>query len=554
MLSWLKIKNLALVEEADIEFGGGMNVITGETGAGKSVILGTIALLLGERAEKSMIRSGEEKCEIGAGITLNKNVMKKLRGQLEEAGISIDPDENFITIRRTITNTSSRNFINDTPVALQTLKNIGDILIDVHGANEHQSLLRQSSQLQALDSYAKLDNFLDKCAELCENLKSIRQEKESLDATLPSESEANSLRLTISDIEKVSPLPDEDKELSARYSLAANSRQALSIVSSCVMALNESENSMADRLGDIYRHLNELSKLDPDRTTSYIEQCASISEAVRELAGELEIYSEKIELDEKEFTELEERLNAILSLKRRYGPSLESVFDSLSSAREMLSKYENASEIRKDLAKKESAAIEELKKVSEELSSKRKKASVSFAREVCSELKKLGFLKCDFKVDFQEIEPGPRGCDKIDFLFCPNPGEPHKPLRDIASSGEISRFMLALKTVLAGADSVPILVFDEIDANIGGETASIVGGELRKLSESHQILCISHLAQVAAQAHEHFLVKKNICGDRTITEISYIVGASRVKELTRMLGGGKGASTHAEDLFKKVNN
>lgn len=550
MLDWLSIKNYAIVEETDIEFGENFNVITGETGAGKSVIVGTIGLLLGERADKSAIRTGASRCEISAGITLRKDVAANISEYLESAGIPENPGEQ-LQLKRIITQSNTRNFINDAPVTLQTLKSIGDCLIDIHGANEHQSLLKQAVQLELVDRYGRLDGDAGKCHELCEKIKDVQLERMDLEKNIPSKVEAEHLRMIAGEIEKVAPEPDEDKELSSRHSLAANSKQAIEIASKAVYLLNEGENSISDRLGDIYRDLQEIERIAPEKGAELLSSCDQIVQLARELAFDVENFAGNIELDEKEFLELEERLSAIQTLKRRYGPSLEQVFDVMEDTRKRLEQFKNSEEIRERFDLREKELGKKLEETANELTEKRKKASLKFAKEVKAELNKLGFLKCDFSVEFLQTEPGRNGADRIDFIFSANPGEKAQPLRNIASSGEMSRVMLALKTVLAGADSIPILLFDEIDVNIGGETASVVGEELKKLAGSHQVLCISHLAQVAASSDNHYRVEKSVSKGRTSTKITLLDKKARAQELGRMLGGTNGAMTHAKELLKK---
>lgn len=549
MLNWIRIKNLALVEEADIEFGGNFNVITGETGAGKSVIIGTISMLLGERADKGAIRSGTDRCEICAGITLKESLLGDIREILEKAGITLPCDAPQLQIKRIITPSSTRNFINDTPVTLQTLKDIGDYLIDVHGPNEHQSILRQTVQLELLDKYAHLDEQRKRCAALCVKIRDVQERRANLEKSLPSAVEAEHLRMIVSEIEKTDPKPDEDKELSARHALVANSREVLEISSRTVNLLEESEGSISSVIAEVYRDLQALEKINPAKTASLIEQCNSISELVHGLASDVNDFTRNIDLDEKSFQELEERLSQLQTLKRRYGPYLTDVFASHEKAVTRLAGYENSEDIRNSLVKEEETLNADLLACCRKLSEQRKKISLKFNKVVTQELNKLGFLKCEFETAFSETPPGTKGFDKIDFLFSANPGEAVQPLRNIASSGEISRVMLALKTVLAEADSVPVLVFDEIDMNIGGETATTVGNELKKLAETHQVLCISHLAQVASQAERHYLVEKNVQKGRTSTDIQLLSSQKRTAEIARMLGGGKAALSHARSLL-----
>ncbi|MFA7230897.1 MAG: DNA repair protein RecN [Victivallaceae bacterium] len=549
MLNWLKIKNLALIEEADVEFGNGFNVITGETGAGKSILLSTISLLLGERADKGIIRTGAERCEISAGIGITAQVAAILEPALKNSEISFNSDCPEIQLRRVITKTQTRNFINDTPVTLQTLENIGNYLVDIHAANEHQSLLSRSRQLEILDRYAGLETQVAGCGALCEKIRNLRQERDLAFAEMPSAVEAEHLHLIINEIEKVNPEPGEDEKLNSRHQLAANAKTIMELAGQSVQMLNESEDSIADRLAQVHRNIQELCRIDAAKAETLVQSCDRINEMTRELAYDLEDFSSKVELDEQEFSELEARLSSLQTLKRRYGPGLENVLIALTHSRERLEVYRNAEKLRIEYAAKERELLGQLKSKAEELSSNRRTAAGKMAVKVKEKLKTLGFLQCAIEIGFSQVEPGERGMDRIDFLFSANPGETLQPLRSIASSGEISRVMLALKTVLADADAVPVLIFDEIDVNIGGETANQVGLELKSLAKSRQVLCISHLPQVAACGDFHFTVSKCVTDNRTVSTITPLFEGKRTTEIARMLGGGKAATAHAEDLL-----
>ena len=552
MLNWIKIKNLALIEHSEVEFGGGFNVITGETGAGKSVLLGTINLLLGERADKSVIRSGADRCEVSAGISLSAETFRILKPVLAEAEIPVDEAAPELQLRRVISLNQTKNLINDTPVTLQTLKSIGELLVDVHAANEHQSLFSQSCQLDMLDRYSQLEKQLQECAAICRELKALREKRDSMFKDLPTAMEAEHLRMTIEEIERTGPEPGEDERLSARHRVAANAKQIMEHAAQSVQILNESENSMADQLATVYRNIHELEKSDAEKGGEMLQACDQISELLRDLTGQIEDYSRRVELDEQEFMELEARLSSLQTLKRRYGPGLDNVLENLESARQHLELFSNSEKKRQELDAEEKSLLNKLRKAAEKLSAARKKSAETFSRKVVDKLKALGFLRSALDISFAETEPGEKGMDRIDFMFSANPGEELQPLRNIASSGEISRVMLALKTVLADADSLPILVFDEIDVNIGGETANQVGLELKALGRKHQVLCISHLAQVAAQSDAHYMVQKEVVGNRTCSRIARLDREARVKELGRMLGGGKAAAAHAKELIATV--
>lgn len=548
MLSWLKIKNLALIAAADVEFGGGLNVITGETGAGKSVLLGVITLLLGARADKGSIRSGEDRCEIAAGIVLNPAIGGLLAAEFAEAGIAFDSEAPEVQLRRVITRTQNRNFINDTPVTLETLQKVGAYLVDVHAANEHHSLFSRSCQLRLLDRYGRLEVEREACAEVCGRLKNLRERREKLFADMPSAIEAEHLRMVVEEISRVNPQSDEDEQLSARHRLAADARKIMELSSVSVRMLNESENSIADQLGAVYRNLQDMLRGASEQDHEMIRLCDQVNDLLRELAISIEDFSGNVEMNEEEFAELESRLASLQTLKRRYGPTLEQVFEALEQAEERLDAYTNSEKLRRELDAEEETLKDELRRKCELLSGKRAAVAAELAGRVIEKLQKLGFLQSALKIEFARVEPGENGFDRIDMMFSANPGEALQPLRNIASSGELSRIMLALKTVLADADDVPVLLFDEIDVNIGGETANQVGCELKALAASRQVLCISHLAQVAACADRHYTVEKEVLDGRTYSKITLLDRKARLNELARMLGGGKAALAHAREL------
>ena len=548
MLSWLKIKNLALIAAADVEFGGGLNVITGETGAGKSVLLGVITLLLGARADKGSIRSGEDRCEIAAGIVLNPAIGGLLATEFTEAGIDFDPEAPEVQLRRVITRTQNRNFINDTPVTLETLQKVGAYLVDVHAANEHHSLFSRSCQLRLLDRYGRLEVEREACAEVCGRLKNLRERREKLFADMPSAIEAEHLRMVVEEISRVNPQSDEDEQLSARHRLAADARKIMELSSVSVRMLNESENSIADQLGAVYRNLQDMLRGASEQDHEMIRLCDQVNDLLRELAISIEDFSGNVEMNEEEFAELESRLASLQTLKRRYGPTLEQVFEALEQAEERLDAYTNSEKLRRELDAEEETLKDELRRKCELLSGKRAAVAAELAGRVIEKLQKLGFLQSALKIEFTRVEPGENGFDRIDMMFSANPGEALQPLRNIASSGELSRIMLELKTVLADADDVPVLLFDEIDVNIGGETANQVGCELKALAASRQVLCISHLAQVAACADRHYTVEKEVLDGRTYSKITLLDRKARLNELARMLGGGKAALAHAREL------
>lgn len=549
MLKWMRLKNLALVDKADMEFGPGFNVITGETGAGKSVIMGGVGLLLGGRADKSAIRIGTDRCEVSGEFFVGGGSASRVKAILDEAGIESEPAGNLL-VRRVITASSSRNFVNESPVTLQILHRIGEVLVDIHGASENHQLLKNQNQLDMLDRFGRLDAELAEVRAVWSELAKLRQEKKSFAESMPSAEETARFRRDAAEIEKAAPVSGEDEELEARHTVAAHSKSIIEVALTAANALSECEDSLADRVGQVRRMLGDLEKFDPDHAEQFIRAIEEISAQVMSLSNDLTDHASEVDIDEGEFMAMEERLRVLQTMKRRYGPTLDDVLAHLAFLQSKIEAYDNSEVIRENFGKREKELLSRLTAACARLSAARKKAGKALAKQIGSELKKLGFKRSDFEVVVMDAAPGADGADRIEFMFTANPGVPLMPLREVASSGELSRVMLAAKTVLAEADSIPILIFDEIDANIGGETASRVGQEIAALAENKQILCISHLPQVACNASVHFMVSKESAADVTTTHIRRLDKASRINEISRMLGGGEIAHEHAEAMLK----
>ena len=545
----MRLKNLALVDKADMEFGPGFNVITGETGAGKSVIMGGVGLLLGGRADKSAIRIGTDRCEVSGEFFVGDGSASRVKAILDEAGIESDPAGNLL-VRRVITASSSRNFVNESPVTLQILHRIGEVLVDIHGASENHQLLKNQNQLDMLDRFGRLDAELAEVRVVWSELAKLRQEKKSFAESMPSAEETARFRRDAAEIEKAAPVSGEDEELEARHTVAAHSKSIIEVALTAANALSECEDSLADRVGQVRRMLGDLEKFDPDHAEQFIRAIEEISAQVMSLSNDLTDHASEVDIDEGEFMAMEERLRVLQTMKRRYGPTLDDVLAHLAFLQSKIEAYDNSEVIRENFGKREKELLSRLTAACARLSAARKKAGKALAKQIGSELKKLGFKRSDFEVVVMDAAPGADGADRIEFMFTANPGVPLMPLREVASSGELSRVMLAAKTVLAEADSIPILIFDEIDANIGGETASRIGQEIAALAENKQILCISHLPQVACNASVHFMVSKESAADVTTTHIRRLDKASRINEISRMLGGGEIAHEHAEAMLK----
>ncbi|MBX3740118.1 MAG: DNA repair protein RecN [Akkermansiaceae bacterium] len=535
MLTLLKIRNLALVHELVWELGSGLIGVTGETGAGKSVIVGALKLILGERADKSLIRTGEDSCSVEAVFELSDPA--EINAILEDGGLSPCDDTQLI-VRRVIGTTVNRQFVNDSPVTLSLLKKIGEHLVDLHGPHDHQSLLSTDRQLSMLDAYAGAEPALTAYRQ---TYRAWREKTAELDelrhAESASEQELDLLRYQLEEINNANPKPEDESDLEDRWRRASNSSRLLESAAAAAAALN-GEDGILEKLGEIQKLVRDLQKLDPSIT----ERTGSLETAtleLQDLEATLADYVEELEIDPAEAATLEERVNVIETLKRKYGPSLQDVLARRDAAATRLDNIENRTEKLETLEKELAAARAAVETSAKTVSAARKKAAPKLAKEIASQLKDLGFKQSSFEAPLISLtEPGAQGMESVDFQFGPNPGEPLLPLRQIASSGEISRVMLAVKSALADQDATPLMVFDEIDANVGGEIARAVGRKMAALGTRHQVLAITHFPQVAAIAAHHFVVEKEVTGGRTRSRLYQVTGETRVQELVRMLGGG----------------
>ena len=568
MLTTLRIKNLALVEDLTLELQSGYNVITGETGAGKSIILGAINLVLGERADRSLIRSGAESCSVEAVFDV-KHLRAPLQNWLQENGLEAC-EEHQLVVKRTFTATgTNRQFINGSPTTLAALSSIGEWLVDMHGPHDHQSLLHPAKQLAILDAFGRLENERKAFGELVHRRAGLEAAKAALVVDEKTYAQQiDLLRFQVQEITAARLQPGEDELVEQEFLRASNAAKLLQLSQDAMGALSESDDSLLMQSGAIGRLLAELQRVDAG-AAHLTELHAQAGEILRDLQAELSRYADKVELDPARFAELEERLNLLHSLKRKYGGSITEVIAFGEEAQQKLASLESRDaellRINAEMQKLDGEILVAGKK----LSSARKKVIAPLAKAVSRQLEDLGFKQGRFdiqqEVDMAGLAPGenridtqrPRlsaaGFDVVEFQFAPNLGEPAKALRAIASSGEMARVMLALKTVLAAEDEIPVLVFDEVDANIGGETANVVGQKMRHIAANRQVLCITHLPQVAASADAHYVVTKLVKNGRTISEITRLDNKFRITELARMLGGQSDAARkHAEALLRQT--
>ncbi|HKQ40360.1 MAG TPA: DNA repair protein RecN [Verrucomicrobiae bacterium] len=543
MLTTLRIKNLALVEDLTLELRPGLNIITGETGAGKSILIGALNLVLGERADRTLIRAGADACSVEAAFDASH-----VNDLLTEHGL--DPCENGqLILKRTFSASgSNRQFINGSPATLAILARIGESLVDIHGPHEHQSLLHPAKQLAILDAFGGLQERRLQFTGLVRRQTELQHEKIALIVDEKTYAQQlDLLRFQVNEITAARLQPAEEVALGQEYQRASNSAKLLGLSQSALALLSGGDQSLLDQAGALGRSLQELQRTDP-AASALLAQHEQAVALLRDLQNDLAHYSERLEIDPARLQQLETRLNLINSLKRKYG-------DALAFGEEAARKLQALEQRDAELERLNAAitkADAEIQSAGNELSRERRKIIPQLAKAVTKQLSALGFKQSQFDVSISAgSSVTSSGLDTIEFQFAPNPGEPPRPLRAIASSGELARVMLALKTVLAVVDQIPVLIFDEVDANVGGETASAVGEKMRQIAHSRQVLCITHLPQVAAQATAHYAVTKETRTGRTTSQIHLLEGKDRITELARMLGGQTDAARkHATALLE----
>lgn len=547
-LSLLRIKNLALVEDLEWQLAPGFTAITGETGAGKSIIIGALQLLLGERTDKSLIRTGTESCTVEA--IFEGAELEQLDSLLDESGVESGVGE--LIVKRSFSTTgANRQFINGSPTTLGVLKNLGDELVDLHGPHDHQSLLSPERQLALLDGYAHSGETLGEFERLYRKLQALRAEHGALStAESAREQEIDLLRHQINEITGANLSATEEEEIAARYRLASNSKRLLELASSISRRLSEADDAILPQLAETQRLLRDLEKIDPEKTTLAEAHAACVVE-LSEISRVLGQYAEQLDLDPAQLAALEERVTLFETLKRKYGGSIGEVIAFGERAAERMRRIEGRDAELERLNKEIESVLGEVERTGKTLGKMRSKAAPKLAENIRANLRDLGFRQSEFEVKLTPLDqPRATGFDAVELLFSPNPGEPLKPLRTIASSGEISRLMLAIKSSLAAQDAIPLLVFDEIDANVGGEIANAVGEKMRTLAADHQVLCITHLPQVAAAATTQFVVTKEVVQGRTHSRLREVAGQARQEEIARMLGGKTdSALKHAATLL-----
>lgn len=529
MLLELHVRDLALIEQADVEFGEGLNILTGETGAGKSIIIGSVNLALGQKAPRDIIRSGANY----AYVELIFSVEEEKREAL--AALEVYPDEDGqIILSRKLMPSRSVSKINDETISTARLKQVTGLLIDIHGQHEHQSLLHVSKHLEILDTYAK-----SRTGQLKKELAAVYQEYKTLKAALEEASgdeesrrrEMDFLQFEIDEIENAALKPGEEEQLTEEYRRYSHGRR---IIESLSAAYNEVG---TDGIGRALRQVSEVSAYD-EQLKGIQDQLYDAEAILSDVRHAIGAYLEDAEFDEGTLMQMEQRLDLIHGLQAKYGNTLEKVNRSLEEKRVRLEQLEHFDEYRQKTEREYQQVTKKLEALCARLSGERQQAAVDLTEKIRAGLVELNFLDVAFSMEFRRLDHYTAGgYDEAEFVISTNPGEPQRSLGQVASGGELSRIMLAIKTVLADSDDIPTLIFDEIDTGISGRTAQKVSEQLAIISGSHQVICITHLPQIAAMADCHYEIAKSADGGKTRTRIHALDEEAMTAELARLLGG-----------------
>lgn len=532
MLLELHVKNLALIEKADVEFGEGLNILTGETGAGKSIIIGSVTMALGGKAPKGSIRPGADYAYIELVFSVTGEEKRKALRELD-----VEPTEDgLVIISRKLTSARSISRINDETVTMARLSQITGLLLDIHGQHEHQSLLYKSKHLEILDAYVKAATQPVKqtIADRYRIYRSLEEKLRGFDLDAESRiREADFLRFEIEEIETSALKEGEEEELTSVYRRYSHSRR----IAECLGAAYEAVEG--DWLARALKEVEQASEYD-ESLGGVRDQLYDADSILRDAGREMSAYLDSMEMDEETFRKTEERLDLIHNLQAKYGPTVEAIFQKLEQKKKRLGELEDYDAHKKRMEQELEECRNGLEKLCTQLTGIRKKASRTLVKKIRQGLVDLNFLDVEFDMEFEKLDHfTPSGWDGAQFLISTNPGQPMRPLMDVASGGELSRIMLAIKTVLADSDDIPTLIFDEIDTGISGRTAQKVSEKLMLIARSHQVICITHLPQIAAMADSHFEIAKSASQGRTITTIRLLDRQASVEELARLLGGAR---------------
>ncbi|MGN0352020.1 MAG: DNA repair protein RecN [Roseburia sp.] len=535
MLQNLHVKNLALIEESEVEFSDGLNILSGETGAGKSIIIGSINLALGEKVQKEMLRENAEYALVELVFRVeNENQIK----QLEE--LDVYPEDNLVIISRKISNGRSVAKINSETVPTSKIKEVASILIDIHGQHEHQSLLSKKKHLEILDSYAKSELAEEK-EKLAEAYHAYREIEAELKGNVIDEEErlreVSFLEYEINEILEADLHVGEDEQLENDYKRFLNGKKIMEALNGAYDSTGGRMDSATELVGRALRELNSASSFD-EKVSEFENQLMEIDNLLNDFNREISDYIEDTEFDDETFYAMEKRLDELNHLKAKYGRTIEEVLSALEEKQQKIEKLRDYDLYLQKLQENFAKAEEVLKQQCEKVSEIRKRYAKELVAAIKAALEDLNFLDVSFEMQFDKTSDyTANGTDDAEFLISTNPGEPVKPLGKVASGGELSRIMLAIKTVLADNDEIETLIFDEIDSGISGRTAQMVSEKMNVLGKRHQIICITHLPQIAAMADSHYLIEKSVQNNTTISNIRWLSELESIGELARMIGG-----------------
>lgn len=544
MLLSLHVKNLALIEETEVEFGNGLNILSGETGAGKSIIIGSLNLALGEKVPKEMLRENAEYALVELVFGVENDYQRQ-----QLLALDVIPEDGQIIMSRKITAQRSVGRINSESVPASRMREVAAVLIDIHGQHEHQSLLHKRRHLEILDSYAK-DELKGKKEELAGCYQTYQKLKKEMENAVTDESqrarELSFLEYEIQEITDAALRPGEDEELEEEYRRMSHGQK---ILEAAGKAHELTAGSIGGADGQIGRALRELSAVtDYDSALeNMVAQLEDVDNLLNDFNRELAGYLSDAEFSEEDFAQVERRLDEINRLKAKYGDGIDKILAQKEQKEQRYETLKNYEEYLRDLESRLNAAEDALEQVSQEVSVIRKAQAERLADQVTVALSELNFLDVVFRVEFTRTSEYTQvGIDEPEFMISTNPGEPVKPLSKVASGGELSRIMLALKTILAENDMIETMIFDEIDAGISGRTAQMVAEKMNVIGKNHQVICITHLPQIAAMADHHYLIEKSVVNNATISTIHRLDEAESIAELSRMIGGVKVTDTVRE--------
>lgn len=537
MLQNLHVKNLALIDEIEVEFKDGLNILTGETGAGKSIILGSISLALGGRYTKDILRQGAEYGFVELTFLVeNESQQKKLKE------MDIYPEEGMVTLSRRLMAGRSVSRINGETVQMGLLKEVSSILIDIHGQHEHQSLLYKKNHLGIVDAFAReyLAEDKKKAAQAYKAYKACEKElKDAMADESQRAKELSFLKFEVSEIKEAHLLPGEDEELESLYRRMTNSKKIADSVNEAYLYTSEGGGNASEALSRAIRALSEASGYD-DRAAQLYDQLVEVDSLLNDFNRELADYSKTCEFSDEEFYETENRLNEINHLKTKYGDTVEKILDYCASQEERIGILEDYGNYILRLKDQCAKAEEALRQSTARLTKIRKKQAKILEQAIEEGLKDLNFENVKFRIQFESTKDyTAEGMDDIEFMISLNPGQPVKPLAGVASGGELSRIMLAIKAVMAKRDEIETLIFDEIDVGISGRTAQKVSEKMALIGKKHQVICITHLAQIAAMADHHYMIEKSTKKGDTKTSIELLDEKRSIEELARILGGAR---------------